>query len=170
MKTLKFTITLLALSYATFSTAQLTLERSVIGSAGSNEVGSSNLTTTWTTGETVIGTGENGSLTLSQGFQQPNDAPGVSVEVNDPVVDLSVYPNPTQDKITVKVDAATDQTLYYSVYDMLGKRIALPEEKLHVSGQSETVIDFSHLPKASYFLQINDEKGRQVASLRIVKM
>ena len=170
MKTLKLTISLLALSYATFSTAQLSLERTVIGSAGSNEVGSSNLTSTWTAGETVIGTGENGSITLSQGFQQPKGAPGVSVKVNEPTINLSVYPNPTQDKITVKVDAVTDQTLYYSVYDMLGKRIVLPEETLHVSGQSETVIDFSHLPKASYFLQINNEKGIQVASLRIVKM
>lgn len=170
MKVLKLSFTLFAFSLATMSTAQLTLERTVIGSAGSNAVGSANLTTTWTAGETVIGTGENGTITLAQGFQQPHDAPDLSVTINEPNIDLSVYPNPTQDKITVRVDATTDQTLYYGVYDMVGKRIALPEETIHVSGQSETSIDFSHLAKATYLLQITNNKGKQVASLRIIKM
>lgn len=170
MKTLKFTVTLLALSYAALSTAQLTLERTVLGSAGSNEIGSSNLTSTWTAGEVVIGTGVDGTITLSQGFQQPDGANVTSVKVEELDIDLSVYPNPTHDKVTIRVNSDVDQTLYYGVYDMTGKKIASPEETLHISGQSEKSIDFSYLPKATYLLQVTNNKGTQVASLRIIKM
>ncbi len=70
--------------------AQVTLERSVIGSAGY-----ASPTMSFTMGEVVTTTTTAGSIVLTQGFQQPDTVlrVGISNVVNT-TLDIQLYPNP----------------------------------------------------------------------------
>jgi hypothetical protein len=111
-------------------------------------------------------TGANGSV--AQGAQQPyeifivtglEDAIGI-----EPY--LSVYPNPTTDILTLKVDLSTKlniQSMSYQLFDLNGKLI----ENKNLTG-NETSIDMKNRVPASYFLKVID-KNKEVIIFKIIK-
>jgi uncharacterized Ntn-hydrolase superfamily protein len=74
---------------------------------------------------------------------------------------ISIYPNPVENKLTIKIeqDIATETTCI--ILDALGKKMT--EEKI----KTEITIDTSTWPKGIYFLQIND--GTTMTKRKIVK-
>lgn len=168
MKTLKILLISSGLLVYYDSTAQVSIDRSVIGSAGANEVTTGNNSASWTAGETVIGTESSGTITIAEGFQQEGTTQ-LSVKVNKPNIDLMVYPNPTRDKVFISVDVTKAQTLKYTLYSALGQEIILPENTMEVSGHSEKSLDFSHLAKGTYLLQMSTDKGEHLSTIRIIK-
>tara|TARA_B100000809_G_C14956252_1_gene465694 strand:+ start:424 stop:891 length:468 start_codon:yes stop_codon:yes gene_type:complete len=105
-------------------------------------------------------TGSNGSV--AQGVQQPFEI-STTVGVNETSInlELSVYPNPTTDYLTLKVD--DNSNLNYQVYDLQGKVI----ENKKVTANS-TTISMEALPKAIYFLSILKD-NKQVKTFKIIK-
>ena len=121
----------------------------------------------YTVGQVVYttNTGINGSV--AQGVQQPYEI-YVTTGVNQTAINLEmiVYPNPTTNYITLKVDASTslsNQNLSYQLFDIQGKVI----ENKKVTDDT-TPIKMEALPKATYFLKITDNT-KTVKTFKIIK-
>lgn len=96
-------------------------------------------------------------------IQQPSEI--LSAELNEANfnIALTVYPNPTENNLTLRVQNSDFENLRYQLLDMQGNLL----ESNHVTG-NETKIETSYLPRAIYFLNII-HKNIQVKSFKIVK-
>ena len=105
-------------------------------------------------------TGTNGSI--AQGVQQPYEI-AVTTGVNKTTInlELSVYPNPTTDYLTLKVEDNTE--LNYQIYDNHGKVIANKK----VTATTST-INLESLPKATYFLNVVNN-SQVLKTFKIIK-
>jgi hypothetical protein len=105
-------------------------------------------------------TGSNGSV--AQGVQQPYEI-SVTTGVNETTInlELSVYPNPTTDYLTLKVEKT--EGLSYQLYDLQGKVIASKT----VNGTS-TNISLEEQPTATYFLNVVNNT-QVVKTFKIIK-
>ena len=98
-------------------------------------------------------TGTNGSV--AQGVQQAYEISTiVGIDVKNINIELSVYPNPTTDYLTLKVEdpelsSRWPSGLNFQLYDMQGK---LLENKKIV--ESSSLIKMEDLPSSTYFLKV----------------
>ena len=74
---------------------------------------------------------------------------------------MNVYPNPTTDYLTLKVEES--KGLSYQLFDMQGKVI----ENKKVTA-SNTTIKMEGLPKATYFLNVV-KNNQTVKSFKVIK-
>jgi hypothetical protein len=108
----------------------------------------------------VSATGENGSL--SSGVQQPYEISSVlGIEDKSISLELSVYPNPTADYLTLKVEETTDLT--YQLFNIQGIMISNERISSHA-----TEIDLASQPSAAYFLTVFKE-NKKVKTFKIIK-
>lgn len=135
------------------------LERQVIGTSG-NQYFTAAATMDFTMGETVTATltGQNGIAT--QGFHQGTISI-TSVRETLSLAELSVYPNPTTDKLTIST--AIDNVLW-QLHTLDGKIVTSGALNL-----GSTTVDVSSLAQATYMLTITTPL-QGVNSYRIVKM
>ena len=107
-------------------------------------------------------TGTNGSI--SQGVQQPYEI-YVTTGVNQTAINLemTIYPNPTTNYLTLKVENEQIESLTYQVIDLQGKVI----ENKKVTADN-TTIKMEALPKATYFLKVTDN-NKTVKIFKIIK-
>jgi hypothetical protein len=107
-------------------------------------------------------TGTNGSV--SQGVQQPYEI-SVTTGVKEANINLAmnVFPNPTINYITLKVDETELSSLNFQLLDIQGKVI---ENKTVI--ESNTTINMGTLPKAIYFLKVTRE-NQIVKTFKIIK-
>ncbi|MEQ8907546.1 MAG: T9SS type A sorting domain-containing protein, partial [Vicingaceae bacterium] len=77
--------------------------------------------------------------------------------------EIQVYPNPAIDKLKVK-QYGLIQALKYSLYDLQGRLVLQKRVSSHLSQ-----LDVSSLKKAMYLLRVEDEKGRLVKEVKVVK-
>ena len=119
-------------------------------------------TASYTIGQVVYttATGTNGSV--AQGVQQPYEI-STTVGINETTInlELSVYPNPTTDFLTLKVEKT--EGLSYQLYDLQGKAIASKT----VNGTS-TNIGLEEQPTATYFLNVV-KNNQIVKTFKIIK-
>ncbi|CAN5336310.1 hypothetical protein BH09BAC1_BH09BAC1_00350 [soil metagenome] len=159
---------LATIGFGVASQAQ-TLERQVIGSAGGYEV-ENGYSLSFTVGEPVVETAINGSLILTQGFQQPDD---VSVGINNVVkikMDYSIFPNPTMDHITVQLSADKVVEITISLHDIMGRKLELMDRTVIVDGIVKQQYDLSNLAAANYMVVLTDKSGQQVGQFKIQKL
>ncbi|MFT6441482.1 MAG: hypothetical protein ACJASQ_004281 [Crocinitomicaceae bacterium] len=107
---------------------------------------------------TVIGT--NGSI--AQGVQQPYEI-STTVGVNEMSInlELSVYPNPTTNYLTLKVEDNSD--LNFQLIGLQGTVI----ENNKVNSNT-TTINVENLPTATYFLKVT-KNNQIVKTFKIIK-
>lgn len=124
---------------------------SVISSAGEyNENAEGSLS--WTLGETVVGTVDNGTNMLSQGFQQNSYTITEVPEVSMAGFELKIYPNPAADY--VNIEGENIEIGKIELFDISGKLIASYE----VNGNSYK-LDLKEMSSAIYVLKVyNTEK------------
>jgi hypothetical protein len=106
--------------------------------------------------------GSNGSL--SQGVQQAFEIFTLGTD-NFPTITLQVivYPNPTVNNLTLKIDNYSSENLLILLYDVFGKVIF--QQKIT---QNETAITMENLQAANYFLHVSD-KGKSIKTFKIIK-
>lgn len=135
-------------------------QESVNGSGG--EATGTGGTASYSVGQVVYttATGTNGSV--AKGVQQPYEIT-VTIGENETAINIqmSVYPNPTINFLTLKVED-TDK-LTYQLLDLQGKVI----ENKKVMANS-TTIKMGKLPKATYFLKVTSDK-QTVKTFKIIK-
>ncbi len=89
------------------------------------------------------------------------DCTGVGIsEVNDDA-EVSVYPNPASNKITIESTKYKVQSI--KMYDVLGEEV----NSLKPTGNSKIEIDVSNLTQGVYFVTIQTEKG--IVRKKVVK-
>jgi hypothetical protein len=119
-------------------------------------------TSSYSVGQVVYttATGTNGSV--AQGVQQPYEiSTTVGIKETSINFELFVYPNPTTDYLTLKVDDF--ETLNFHLIDLQGKII----ENKKVTASS-TTIKMEALPKAVYFLNVT-KNNRIVKTFKVIK-
>jgi hypothetical protein len=110
-------------------------------------------------------TGTNGSV--AQGVQQPYEISIITgVKETSIHLEMNVYPNPTTNYLTLKVDASTslsNQQLSYQLIDLQGKVIT--NKKV---SSTTTSINVESLPKAIYFLNVTKD-NQVVKTFKVIK-
>jgi hypothetical protein len=129
--------------------------------AGGEAIGTGG-TSSYSVGQVVYttATGTNGSV--AQGVEQPYEI-SVTIGVTETTIslELSVYPNPTTDYLTLKVDGF--ETLNFQLIDLQGRLI----ENKKVTANS-TTISMEALPEAMYFLNVTKD-NQIIKTFKIVK-
>ena len=134
--------------------------------ASGGEASGSGGTASYTVGQVVYTTnvGTNGN-SVTEGVQQPfeisvvtgiKEAKGINLEV-------SAYPNPTSNYLTVKVENYETANLQYIVFDINGKLL----QTVKATGQ-ETQIETSELVPANYFVKVLDSE-KEIKVFKIIK-
>jgi len=131
------------------------------GGSGSGSGGSMS----YTVGQAVYttNTGSNGSV--AQGVQQPFEISVVNgiKETKGISLQCSVYPNPTTDVLTLKVENYEIQHLTYKLFDITGKLLKNKNVE-----SNETSIEMKNLAPSSYFLKVF-ENQKEVKTFKIIK-
>ena len=156
------------LLFSAFASAQ-SLAPSVIASYGkwSNNGG---FTLSATSGEMMIQTFTGGTNILTQGFQQPDDKDvGIQQLVEDGLT-ISIFPNPTNDFVTVNLQADNAELYGVIMYDLLGRTLALPGTLDRSRTQLQQSFNLSQLPSATYFLCVVNAQGEIKHSFKIQKI
>ena len=122
-------------------------------------------TVSYTLGQVVYITiaGANGSVV--QGVQQPYEISIVSgiKKARGINLEYAVYPNPTTDLFTLKIENYDNENLMYQLYDNNGK---LFESKKLVD--CNTTISIANLISSMYFLKVIDNQ-KEVKIFKIIK-
>jgi len=120
-------------------------------------------TVTYTVGETnyINTTGSGGTIT--QGLQQPLEIYLSSIgEITLPV-EVSLFPNPTNEYVVLSVAAGDVNDLSYQLYDMQGK--LLEGNKLN---DTHTNIAMTNYASATYFIKVLNSKNES-KEFKIIK-
>jgi hypothetical protein len=122
-------------------------------------------TVSYTIGQVSYTTNTDNDGTVTQGVQQPYEIFDIGNAVDDYGIslELSVYPNPASDYLTLKVKNYTSGNLTYQLYDADGK---LLENKEIVD--AETTIQMDELSPAIYFLKVSNN-DTEVKTFKIIK-
>ncbi len=158
MKSIRFSILILltSLFIQIDSYAQ-----SVVGSSGGFD-GTSNAHINWTLGELMIGSFENPSSHIGEGFNQPaytltglSDNPKLGI--------FKVYPNPVVDLLIVEMVREKSQ-LEFEIFDINGKVVA--------RGNTEGLknhIDLSMMSSGSYQLILKTKESESTNVYKLIK-
>ena len=117
----------------------------------------------WTVGEAVVATLIGGSNTLTQGFHQAKLTITAVSELLFPGLEIRVFPNPTQDFITIHFSEYVEDSRY-SLYDFTGK---LLENKLISSDDTE--INMSKYASGQYILKLTNKSRQTIQTFKIIK-
>jgi hypothetical protein len=127
-----------------------------------SEVKGTGGTVNYTVGQVAYTTiiGSNGSI--AQGVQQSYEfSITVGLEETSINLELSVYPNPTANYLTLKVEET--ENLSYQLFDMQGKLI---ENKTVMD--NSTILSMETLPTSSYFLKVS-KNNNIIKTFKIIK-
>jgi len=156
---MKKTKHLLWMSMAALGATAQNISPSVLNSTGGSKLIGSDVYE-WSFGEmTLVNTFTTPNLIVTQGVLQnnPTGTTGI-ISSTSSLLDLSVYPNPTQDFIQIKFSSKDESPLSYVLTDVAGKKIQGKEGSLSTLHNGET-ISLKDLPSGVYFLQIADDKN-----------
>jgi len=124
----------------------------------------------FTVGELVVKsqTDANGN-TLGSGFTNAATGSTTVLSVNTPdkdVLNVSVYPNPTTDLLTVDVAATTLSQLVLEITDLQGKTLSSSQ----YAGISNKIgINTAAYASGTYLLLLKNESGKLLGNYKIIK-
>jgi hypothetical protein len=143
--------------------------RSVIASAG-KDFSSNDFHYSWTLGESVIGTLNNGTTFLTQGFHQPRmKAEEVVVNIEfDNHLEFSAYPIPTYGKTYFKITS-----LKREKFDVTIKIFNLQGKLVHTvrTDKEENIVNLVNVYPGTYVVNfINSSSKSLIETIRIIKL
>jgi hypothetical protein len=141
--------------------AQTVMPEVLSSSGGSGQ--SAQASIAWTIGEPVTTTVSDGTSTLTQGFQQPTLLIATAQNEINELTSLLIYPNPTADYVTVKMDQATQSSYSYRLFDSAGKLVS--EGKATSANPN---ISFQGLASGQYTISLLNQNSKQ-QSISIIK-
>ncbi|WP_293872476.1 T9SS type A sorting domain-containing protein [Flavobacterium sp.] len=144
------------------SCSSITAQQSTNASGG-NATGS-NGTASYSIGQVIYttNTGTNGSV--AQGVQQPYEISTVlSVPDANSIQLITVFPNPTNNIMVLKVDDHDNNKLNYQLTDTNGRLIE--NKKIR---NNETTIEMNKYASSIYFLQVLDAE-KLIKTFKIIK-
>ncbi len=167
---LRYFFIIVNLVWAFSLSAQISFDRQIIGSSGSNKTNTTPIGITWTVGEALIGTSSGGTLTLTQGFQQSDQIVEVDVHHHTFEMNLRAYPNPANSIVFLEISSTEARTYLYELYNINGQKIALPAETEQPQKFIKKEISFHALEQGTYILVVYSKSGEQLVNINIVKI
>jgi hypothetical protein len=134
----------------------------VLSASGGDATGSGG-SVAYSVGQIVYTTHTGTTGSVAQGVEQAYEIYSVGIKETTLNISLSVFPNPTSDFLTLKVEDYNDETLSYTLLDEQGKLI-LSEQ---ITNQ-ETQVAMSTLARGSYFINIV-QANKKIQSFKIIK-
>ena len=116
----------------------------------------------WSIGECITATHSAGDYVFTQGFHQ-NSYVVTSVEDLRADIQMSVYPNPTTDFITIDLLSSAGHSNVITVTDLNGKVL----QQAEVTNETEQ-LNFSDYANGVYFLSVT-ENNQLIKSFKIIK-
>jgi hypothetical protein len=86
-------------------------------------------------------------------------------EIKNPDTDFSIFPNPANDKLFVKMNDETNSVYYITISNVLGKSILMLPEP-----QVQNGIDISKFSSGNYILTLTDSKNKRRISKPFIKL
>ena len=130
---------------------------------GGNASGSGG-TVAYSVGQIVYTTNIGTTGSEAQGVQQPYEISIVlGIDNHSINLELSAYPNPTTNNLTLNVGKVELSTLNFQLYDISGKLI----ESRKIISSTET-IGMANLPSTTYFLKVSNNNN-EVKIFKIIK-
>ena len=163
---MKSKLLLLLISFALSKIDAQTLSPEVIATSG-NTMTTNNLQLDWTLGEVAITTLLNNSQQITQGFHQPNY---IITSVDEPSIEIAnvnVFPNPTIERIEIKISFNEVQSIRTSLYDINSRIIWTKDD---FGQEIHRIENIQHLPIGSYFLNITSIDNQYSQTFKIQKI
>ena len=107
---------------------------------------------------------------VTQGFQQPLSTDIITGIKNivPKEIKISVYPNPTMDKVTVEFFLTVPVKILIETYNETGQLIFSSNE-LDVENNNKQQLDFSRFPAGNYFIHIKSTDGKLNKGYKVQK-
>ena len=134
----------------------------VLSASGGDATGSGG-SVAYSVGQIVYTTSTGTTGSVAQGVEQAYEIYSVGIKETSLNISLSVFPNPTSDFLTLKVEDYNDETLSFDLLDEQGKLI-LSEQ---ITNQ-ETQVAMSTLARGSYFINIV-QTNKKIQTFKIIK-
>lgn len=140
-----------------------TIAQESFNASGGDASGSGG-TVAYSVGQIVYTTHSGSNGTSAQGVQHAFEIFTVGIDELELDVNLTIFPNPTTDYLTLKTSDYNNHKLSYQLYDAQGKALSTGEI---VSEQ--TKIAMNNLPTATYLVHVVDQENKKVHSFKIIK-
>ncbi len=148
------------------STAQITLDRQVIGSTGNLTI-SGPIQASSNVGETIISTFSKPTLIVTQGIEQP-DMIFVSLpEVQ--LMNITAYPNPTMSNVVLDFSIDKTMDIFIDTYNEKGQQMGT-HLKSRIQNNDRKELDFSCFASGSYFIVIKSIEGELIRKFTVQKI
>jgi hypothetical protein len=134
----------------------------VLSASGGDATGSGG-SVAYSVGQIVYTTSTGTTGSVAQGVEQAYEIYSVGIKETTLNISLSVFPNPTSDFLTLKVEDYNNEALSYNLIDEQGKLI-LSEQ---ITNQ-ETQVAMSTFARGSYFINIV-QTNKKIQAFKIIK-
>ncbi|NBC56738.1 MAG: T9SS type A sorting domain-containing protein [Bacteroidetes bacterium] len=142
--------------------ATIGYSQTAVVSSGNN-ITSSSGSLSFSLGQVVYKTNNNTEGSIHQGVQQAYEIFTLKVEDHRLKPSMTVYPNPTEDIVNLRIDDLNSDKLSYMLFDLQGRLIK--QGKLT---ENFTPINIQDLPSASYIMKISKNQ-KAFKSFKIIK-
>lgn len=140
------------------------IEPQVIASAGEHfDNGSVQLS--WTLGEVVIDTYDNGTNILTQGFHQ-TELTVTAIDETIANVRLNMYPNPTSELLNIEL-GNNESDINLQLFDMSGKLVHQVKIEAY---QTKYVLPMNLVATGNYLVQMQSVDGKMNTTHKVVKL
>ena len=134
----------------------------VLSATGGDATGSGG-TVAFSVGQIVYTTSTGASGSVAQGVEQAYEISSVGIKETALNISLSVFPNPTSDFLTLKVQDYNNETLSFDLLDEQGK-LVLNEQ---ITTQ-DTQVAMSTLARGTYFINVV-QAIKKIQTFKIIK-
>ena len=146
-----------------FCSVSVTYAQQTVPASGGDAVGSGG-SSSYTVGQVVYttNTGANGSV--AQGIQQPYEISTlVGLEVTEINLELTAYPNPTNNVIHLSIGNYDNEKLSYQLYDIKGRLLEVKQIR-----ENFTSIVLQEFLGSTYLLNVLDN-NQLIKTFKIIK-
>jgi len=157
-------LTIFSLAFLPIFGMAQSISPEVIASAGEHfDNGTTQLS--WTLGEVVIDTYDNGTNILTQGFHQ-TELTITSVEETLSDVRLNMYPNPTSEFLNIEL-GNNEKDINLQLFDMSGKLI---HKDVINAYDTKYELPMQSVATGKYLIQMQSEDGKMNSTHQVIKV
>lgn len=160
-KVIKSKIILLSLTWLSFQTTG-TAQESLNASGG--DITTSSGSVSYSIGQLFYNTYSNDYASVQQGVQQAFEIYTLGTEELAQSISMRVYPNPTTNSLSLKIEDYQQEKMNYQIYDLNGRKVGQGKVT-----SKETDINMSDFASATYLIYVLDQDNKTNQKFKIIK-
>ena len=156
------TYTLFFLAFLLSLSVNAQTAHQVLSATGGDATGSGG-TVAYSVGQIVYTTNTGTTGSVAQGVDQAYEISSVGIKETALNISLSIFPNPTSDYLTIKVEDYNNEALSYNLINEQGK-LVMNEQ---ITNQ-DTQVAMSSLARGAYFINVL-QANKKIQTFKIIK-